>query len=97
MIARNPFTGMWKHSGTARDREHLEVAGVTLTCVGDPMTAGEARAISIRQHEVAISAAQPRFSKELRSPGIPKRNTGWPLFTAPDVESLRTKPWPSNG
>jgi len=42
--------------GRALDANHLEVAGVSLTCTGDPMTAGAARSISIRQHEIALSA-----------------------------------------
>ena len=42
--------------GKALDATHLEVAGVSLACTGDPMTAGAARSISIRQHEIVLSA-----------------------------------------
>jgi iron(III) transport system ATP-binding protein len=43
--------------GRALDANRLEVAGVPLLCTGDPMTAGATRSISIRQHEIALSAA----------------------------------------
>ncbi|MEJ0074757.1 MAG: ABC transporter ATP-binding protein [Alphaproteobacteria bacterium] len=42
--------------GKALDASRLEVAGVPLACAGDAMTAGSIRSISIRQHEVALSA-----------------------------------------
>src|SRR4051812_5638896 len=45
--------------GKALDADHFEVAGVALRCVGDAMTAGATRSISIRQHEIALSAAKP--------------------------------------
>jgi iron(III) transport system ATP-binding protein len=45
--------------GSALDATHIEVAGVTLACTGETMTAGAVRSISIRQHEVTLSAAQP--------------------------------------
>ncbi|MGB9368394.1 MAG: ABC transporter ATP-binding protein [Xanthobacteraceae bacterium] len=44
--------------GRALDANRLEVAGVPLECTGDPMTAGATRLISIRQHEIALSAKQ---------------------------------------
>src|SRR5213076_32269 len=37
----------------------IEVAGAALACAGDPLKSGAATAISIRQHEIALSAAQP--------------------------------------
>src|SRR5881394_3772991 len=45
--------------GKALDANRLEVAGVPLACIGDAMTAGSTRSISIRQHEIALAAAQP--------------------------------------
>src|SRR5438874_1133184 len=45
--------------GRALDADHLEVAGVALACAGDPLKAGSPTAISIRQHEIVLSAAQP--------------------------------------
>jgi iron(III) transport system ATP-binding protein len=45
--------------GKALDATHIEVAGVPLACTGEGMTAGSARSISIRQHEIALSAVQP--------------------------------------
>jgi iron(III) transport system ATP-binding protein len=44
--------------GRARDASHIEIAGVALRCIGDPMTAGEARAISVRQHEIRMSEGE---------------------------------------
>ena len=49
--------------GKARDADHIDVAGVTLRCSGDPLKAGAPTAISIRQHEVTLSAAQPAPSQ----------------------------------
>jgi iron(III) transport system ATP-binding protein len=45
--------------GKARDKDHIEVAGVALRCTGDPLIAGSPTAISIRQHEIRLSATQP--------------------------------------
>src|SRR4051812_47603057 len=42
--------------GRARDATHLEIAGHTLRCTGEAMTAGQNAAISIRQHEVRFSS-----------------------------------------
>ena len=36
------------------------VAGATLRCTGEPMTAGKDAAISIRQHEIRLWRANPR-------------------------------------
>jgi iron(III) transport system ATP-binding protein len=44
--------------GTARDATHLEVAGQALRCTGEPMVAGKAAAISVRQHEIRLSLEQ---------------------------------------
>jgi iron(III) transport system ATP-binding protein len=41
--------------GKALDANHLDVASVPLACVGDAMSAGTARSISVRQHEVTLS------------------------------------------
>ena len=45
--------------GNALDADHVEVAGIALRCTGDPLKAGSPTALSIRQHEIALSAAQP--------------------------------------
>ncbi len=50
--------------GKALDADHIEVAGVPLRCTGDPLQAGAATAISIRQHEITLSAAQPAGRSE---------------------------------
>ena len=44
--------------GKALDATHIEVAGTALACTGDPLRAGTAAAISIRQHEISMSAEQ---------------------------------------
>jgi iron(III) transport system ATP-binding protein len=45
--------------GKARDATHLEVAGETLRCTGEPMVAGQPAAMSIRQHEVRFCRDAP--------------------------------------
>jgi iron(III) transport system ATP-binding protein len=45
--------------GTGRDASHVEFAGVALRCVGEPVKSGAATAVSIRPHDIAISAAKP--------------------------------------
>jgi iron(III) transport system ATP-binding protein len=45
--------------GQALDADHFEVAGVALRCIGEPLKAGSPAAISIRQHEVTLSRAEP--------------------------------------
>jgi iron(III) transport system ATP-binding protein len=50
--------------GKALDAEHIEVAGLPLRCAGDPLKAGSPTAISVRQHEITLSSAQP-------APGAP--------------------------
>jgi iron(III) transport system ATP-binding protein len=44
--------------GRALDRNHIEIAGVPLAVTGDPLEGGAATAISVRQHEITMSAAQ---------------------------------------
>ena len=53
--------------GKALDASHIEVAGVPLACTGEAMTAGTARAISIRQHEIALSPARPANGNALQA------------------------------
>jgi len=45
--------------GKARDADHIEVAGVALACTGNPLKPGAATAISVRQHEIALTSAPP--------------------------------------
>jgi iron(III) transport system ATP-binding protein len=45
--------------GQALDADHFEVSGVALRCIGEPLKAGSPAAISIRQHEVTLSRAEP--------------------------------------
>src|SRR6476646_6969279 len=42
--------------GTGRDAAHVEFAGVALRCVGEPVKTGAATAVSIRPHDIALSA-----------------------------------------
>src|SRR3954462_2797099 len=46
-------------AGQALDETHVSVAGVALRCIGEPLKAGSPAAISIRQHEVTLSRAEP--------------------------------------
>ena len=50
--------------GKALDADHIEVAGVAVRCTGNPLKAGSPTAISVRQHEITLSSAQP-------APGAP--------------------------
>src|SRR3954468_56790 len=60
------FIGMSNvFKGKTLDANRLEVAGVPLACIGDAMRAGSVRSISIRQHEVALSATQPASSENV--------------------------------
>jgi iron(III) transport system ATP-binding protein len=45
--------------GKALDPSHIEIAGASLRCTGEPMSAGAPSAISIRQHEVRLSLDEP--------------------------------------
>jgi iron(III) transport system ATP-binding protein len=45
--------------GKARDDAHVDLAGIALRCVGAKLTPGAATAVSIRPHDIGISAAQP--------------------------------------
>jgi iron(III) transport system ATP-binding protein len=45
--------------GIGRDAAHVEFAGVALRCVGEPVKTGAATAVSVRPHDIAISAARP--------------------------------------
>jgi iron(III) transport system ATP-binding protein len=48
--------------GKALDGDHVEFAGVSLRCVGTPLKAGAAAPVSIRPHDITISATQPAQS-----------------------------------
>ena len=58
--------------GKALDRDHVEFAGVPLRCVGTPLTAGLPAPVSIRPHDIAISAALPAQSENV-VPGVVTR------------------------
>src|SRR5690348_706862 len=45
--------------GIGRDAAHVEFAGVALRCVGEPVKTGAATAVSVRPHDIALSAARP--------------------------------------
>src|SRR6185369_12587111 len=44
--------------GKALDRTHVSVGGAALACTGDPLKAGVATAVSVRQHEIIMSSAR---------------------------------------
>jgi iron(III) transport system ATP-binding protein len=46
-------------TGKAVDSDRIAVAGTTLRCIGDPLTAGNDVAVAIRQHEIGLSQARP--------------------------------------
>jgi iron(III) transport system ATP-binding protein len=46
--------------GKAQDDARIGLAGVPLRCVGAKLTAGADTAVSIRPHDIRISAAQPQ-------------------------------------
>jgi iron(III) transport system ATP-binding protein len=60
--------------GKALDRDHVMVAGVPLRCVGAELTPGSDAAISIRQHEVLLTAVAPVGTSDNMLPGIVTRN-----------------------
>jgi iron(III) transport system ATP-binding protein len=45
--------------GTGRDAAHVDFASVTLRCVGEKVVAGAQTAISIRPHDIVLTAKQP--------------------------------------
>jgi len=45
--------------GKALDASRIDFAGVTLRCVGEPMTAGKATPVSVRPHDIGISTGKP--------------------------------------
>ena len=51
--------------GMGRDASHVDFAGIALRCVGEPIKAGVATAISIRPHDIAISANEPRGTENV--------------------------------
>jgi iron(III) transport system ATP-binding protein len=50
--------------GRALDADHVALAGVTLRCVGAALKPGEPAAVSIRQHEIRLSAGEPAPGSE---------------------------------
>jgi iron(III) transport system ATP-binding protein len=54
-------------SGTAVDATHVTIAGSTLETTGRPLTKGETVPVSIRQHEIELSAAEPSSPNRLRA------------------------------
>jgi iron(III) transport system ATP-binding protein len=45
--------------GRALDAEHVSIAGIAVRCVGRRLATGEETAISVRQHDIRLSAAAP--------------------------------------
>ncbi len=50
--------------GKALDAGHMSLGGTPLRCVGVALTPGEGAAVSIRQHEIRLSAAEPASGAE---------------------------------
>ena len=51
--------------GTGRDGNRVDFAGVALRCVGEPVRAGAPTPVSIRPHDVAIAASEPRGAENV--------------------------------
>jgi iron(III) transport system ATP-binding protein len=45
--------------GTARDANHVTLAGATLKVVGAPLTSGQNAVVAIRQHDIGLSTKAP--------------------------------------
>jgi len=54
-------------SGTAVDATHVAIAGRTLETTGRTLTKGESVPVSIRQHEIELSAAEPSSANRLHA------------------------------
>jgi iron(III) transport system ATP-binding protein len=51
--------------GSGQDETHIALAGVVLRCVGASLKAGAAAAVSIRPHDIAISADRPQQAENV--------------------------------
>jgi iron(III) transport system ATP-binding protein len=51
--------------GKGLDATHVEFAGVSLRCVGEKITAGAVTAVSIRPHDIKLSATQPQGAENV--------------------------------
>jgi len=60
--------------GPALDAEHVSVAGVPVRCTGRRLAAGDATAISVRQHEIRMSAAAAEATDRNVVPAMVIRN-----------------------
>src|ERR1700719_659514 len=60
--------------GKVLDAGHIMVAGVALSCTGAGLAAGNNAAISIRQHEIDIDAAEPAGERHNVLPAVVARN-----------------------
>jgi iron(III) transport system ATP-binding protein len=49
--------------GTARDADHVSLAGATLRVTGAKLAAGKAAAVAIRQHDIQLSTQAPAASE----------------------------------
>ncbi len=53
--------------GTGLDAEHVEFSGVPLRCSGEPIRPGASVPVSIRPHDIAISATEPAVHENVVS------------------------------
>jgi iron(III) transport system ATP-binding protein len=51
--------------GKALDNQHISIAGQTLRCVGDGLSAGADAAVSVRQHVIGLSAQKPGSAENI--------------------------------
>jgi iron(III) transport system ATP-binding protein len=59
--------------GKAADAKHIEFAGVKLQVTGEAVPTGNQAAFSIRQHDIRLSAAEPKAAENVVS-GIVSRH-----------------------
>jgi iron(III) transport system ATP-binding protein len=59
--------------GKALDENHLSFAGATLRCTGPKLTVAAAGAVSIRQHEISLSASRPQAGENVVSAAVARQ------------------------
>jgi iron(III) transport system ATP-binding protein len=86
--------------GVARDANHVAFAGATLEVVGTRLAAGDAAAVAIRQHDIALSARAPQTSQNVIAARVTRQvflgATRDYLVEAADGSQLRVVTAPDN-
>jgi iron(III) transport system ATP-binding protein len=86
--------------GVARDANHVGFAGATLEVVGTRLAAGDAAAVAIRQHDIALTAQAPQTSQNVIAARVTRQvflgATRDYLVEAADGSQLRVVTAPDN-